>query len=62
MKDRRPLVAGLQQNPVDRKVEESFVFNKATHETPGQAPVPEAGCQRIDSNSLGRIFHSGSFR
>ena len=31
MKERRPLVAGLQQTPVDRKVEEAFVFaNKPT--------------------------------
>jgi hypothetical protein len=45
MKDRRPLVAGLQQTPVDRKVEEAFVFaNNATStpEAPPQAPVPEA--------------------
>ena len=38
MKDRRPLVAGLQQTPVDRKVEEAFVFTgKAAPEVPSRA-------------------------
>ena len=42
MKERRPLVAGLQQNPVDPKVEQAFVFTgKATPGAPPQAPASE---------------------
>jgi hypothetical protein len=44
MKERRPLLAGLQQTPVDRKTEEAFVFaGKATPEAPPQASAAEAG-------------------
>jgi hypothetical protein len=43
MKERRPLVAGLQQNAVDPKVEQAFVFSgKPKPDEPLQAPPPEA--------------------
>ena len=58
MKERRPLVAGLQQATVDRKVEEAFVFNKPspTPEAPPQAPAPEAGEGKGKAaNAAGRV-------
>ena len=59
MKERRPLVAGLQQTPVDRKVEEAFVFaNKPTPtpEEPPHAPAPEAGEGKGKAaNAAGRV-------
>ena len=57
MKDRRPLVAGLQQNPVDPKVEKAFVFTgKAPTEAPPQAPIAEAGEGKgKTANAAGRV-------
>lgn len=51
MKQRRPLVAGLQQNPVDPEVEKAFVFAAKPNPDspppappqPPQAPASEAG-------------------
>lgn len=48
MKQRRPLVAGLQPNTVDPQVEKAFVFatkpnTEAPPPPPPQVPAPEAG-------------------
>ena len=57
MKERRPLVAGLQPNPVDPQVEQAFVFaGKATAEAPPAAPASEAaGGKGRAANAPGRV-------
>lgn len=41
IKERRPLVAGLQQNPVDPALEKAFVFNKQAPDAPPEPPAPK---------------------
>jgi hypothetical protein len=56
MKERRPLVAGLQQNPVDAKVEEAFVYGKAKPEAASPTPTPEkAEGKGRAANAPGRV-------